>query len=203
MDAIIAGGGGALRAAELGCYSSHYTIWRDFLASAHDQLVVLEDDVVVDWGYLEFLAGHDFEQMGIRYLRLCATRPSTFRHIATQFLEFSHDLIQFHGYVWGAQGYLLTRAGAARFVSHFRRVRRALDTEMDRAWDHGVANLAVFPFPLFGRLGRSSIGASRYDPQPLPLGVRVRRLPHQAYERVRRMIGDRHTHRFRLPESTL
>jgi glycosyl transferase family 25 len=197
VEAIVAGGG-TLLPAELGCYSSHYTIWREFLASGHDQLVVLEDDVVVDWGYLEFLIGHDLEKLGIRYLRLYAARPAAFRHIATRFLEFSHDLIQFKGYAWGSQGYLLTRAGAVRFVPHFRRIRRSFDSELDRAWDHGVANLAVFPFPLLSPLGSSMIGPGRYEPQTLSVGLRARRLPFRALERTRRVIGDMHNRPFRL-----
>jgi glycosyl transferase family 25 len=187
IDVILALGT-PMTAGELGCYSSHFAVWREFLASPHHQLLVLEDDVVVDWGYLEFLLGHDFEKMGIRYLRLFAKRPSSFRHVVTQFLEFNHDLIQFTGYVWGTQGYLLTRAGAEQFVQHLRRVRRKLDSQMDRTWVHGVANLAVFPFPIIEILGTSTIGDSRFEHRKqLPLKWKIRRLPHQIIERTGRI----------------
>jgi glycosyl transferase family 25 len=195
-DAILAVGA-PLSPGELGCYSSHYTAWREFLASTDIQLVVLEDDIIIDWQYLQFLISHDFEGMGIDYLRLYAKRPSPFRRIRTQFLEFSHDLIQFTGKPWGTQGYLLTRAGANRFVQYLRCVKRNLDSQMDRSWAHGVANLAVFPFPLFEVLGPSSIGDGRFERERLPLSWELRRLPYQTMEKLLRLVRHQYFRPFR------
>src|SRR5688572_19546264 len=50
--------GRPLQKSELGCYSSHYSIWAEFLASDADQLIVLEDDTLVDWGYLRRVVEH-------------------------------------------------------------------------------------------------------------------------------------------------
>src|SRR5580704_9443019 len=38
---------------ELGCYSSHYSVWKEFLAGTSTQLLVLEDDVSGDWDYIK------------------------------------------------------------------------------------------------------------------------------------------------------
>ena len=46
-DAILAVGA-PRSSGELGCYSSHYTAWREFLASTDIQLVVLENDIIID-----------------------------------------------------------------------------------------------------------------------------------------------------------
>src|SRR3546814_11733983 len=50
-EAIVAKGR-PLTKGEIGCYSSHYEAWRQLVAGEHDQYVVLEDDVIVDWDYL-------------------------------------------------------------------------------------------------------------------------------------------------------
>jgi glycosyl transferase family 25 len=183
--------GTTLTQGELGCYSSHFTVWREFLESPSEQLIVLEDDVVLDWRYLEFLIGHNLGELGVQYLRLFAKRPAPFRVVVPQFLEFNHDLIQFIGYAWGTQGYLLTRAGAQQFVHHLQVVRRNVDSSMDRAWDHGIANLAIFPFPLFEVMGPSSIESRRFEAREIPLSWRLKRFPYQVLERAKRKFGDR------------
>src|SRR5690606_16536821 len=44
--------GRTLRAGELGCYSSHFTLWRWLLESPYEQMVVIEDDVRLDWSFM-------------------------------------------------------------------------------------------------------------------------------------------------------
>jgi len=117
--------------------------------------------------------------------------PKSFRVVVPQFLEFHHDLIQFIGYAWGTQGYLLTRAGAQQFVHHLQVVRRNVDSSMDRAWHHGIANLAIFPFPLFELMGPSSIESSRFEAREIPLSWRLKRFPYQVLERAKRKFGNR------------
>ena len=70
-----------LRAGELGCYSSHYALWQWLVASDVEQMVVLEDDVLVDWRFVEELVQIEFAKVGIRYLRLFAKVPATWRMV--------------------------------------------------------------------------------------------------------------------------
>jgi glycosyl transferase, family 25 len=146
---------------ELGCYSSHYHAWLELLDSRAGQMIVLEDDTIVDWTFLEKAAAVDFQARGASYLRLFAKRPCAFR-LHGEAVEPQRYLVEFAGYAHGTQGYVLTRHGAERFVRHCRTVRRPVDVELDRAWDHGVPCLAVFPFPLVEISTASTIGPARW-----------------------------------------
>jgi glycosyl transferase family 25 len=50
-DEAIVAKGRPLYPGELGCYSSHYAAWEMFLDSGAPQMLVLEDDTIVDWGF--------------------------------------------------------------------------------------------------------------------------------------------------------
>src|SRR3546814_18237104 len=65
----------AMSKGEIGCYASHFSIWQDMVGRGVRQAIVLEDDTVVDWAYLEPLARTDLPAEGIDYLRLYAKRP--------------------------------------------------------------------------------------------------------------------------------
>src|SRR3546814_10878238 len=59
--------GRAMSKGEIGCYASHFSIWRDMIERGVRQAIVLEDDTVVDWAYLEPLARTDLHAEGIDY----------------------------------------------------------------------------------------------------------------------------------------
>jgi glycosyl transferase family 25 len=78
-------------------------------------------------------------------------------------------------------------------VRHCRTVRRPVDIELDRSWDHGVPCLSVFPFPVIEVSATSSIGPERWGRFETPRRLRVRRFRARVIERARR-VG----HRLRL-----
>lgn len=166
--------GRTLRSGELGCYSSHYALWQWLLDSDFEQMVVLEDDVHVDWNFLSFLLQNDFGAMNISYLRLFAKIPSRWRYVASPFLDRYRHLIRFTGYALGTQAYLLTKTGAAQLLRHAQTVRFPIDVFMDRYWEHGVPNLAIYPFPVIERYQPSSIGQLRFEREDIPLDAEVR-----------------------------
>jgi glycosyl transferase family 25 len=185
-DAIVAKGR-ELMPGELGCYSSHYHAWQTLLDSGAPQMIVLEDDTIVDWTFVEKLATLDFTARGVSYLRLFAKRPCAFR-LHGEAIEPQRYLVEFAAYAHGTQGYVITRQGAQRFLRHCRRVRRPVDIEMDRAWDHGVPCLAVFPFPLTEISTASTIGSARWVRPEIPAGVRAARFRMRMVERARRIL---------------
>jgi glycosyl transferase, family 25 len=185
-DEAVVAKGRPLMPGELGCYSSHYHAWLTLLDSQATQMIVLEDDTIVDWTFLEQLAALDFTALGVSYLRLFARRPCAFR-LHGKAIEPQHYLIEYAGYAHGTQGYVITRAGAERFVRHCRRVRRPVDIELDRAWDHGVPCLAVFPFPLTEISTASTIGSARWARSEIPAALRGARFRMRIVERARQI----------------
>lgn len=177
--------GRALSRGEIGCYASHYSIWRDMIARGVPQAIVLEDDTVVDWAYLERLARTDLHAIGIDYLRLYAKRPTWQRVVRGDFLQHSRTVVELIGLAYGTQGYAITLEGARRLAEHCRTVRRPIDDEMDRSWAHGVRNLALVPAPILEATMASDIGASRFVPKADPAYHSLRQRAWRRLERTR------------------
>jgi glycosyl transferase, family 25 len=165
--------GRPLVAGELGCYASHFSLWEKLIQSEYDQLIVMEDDLLVDWAFVRLLLDVDFAARGIHYLRLFSRLMAPFKRLRWEYLEKSHHLIRFVGYALGCQAYVITRDGATTFLRHCRRVRLPLDHEMDRFWAHGLPNLAVYPYPFIELCSPSRIGDARHEADAVPLKFRA------------------------------
>ena len=182
-DAVVAKGRPLTRG-ELGCYSSHFEAWRQLVAGEHDQYIILEDDVIVDWDYLAAFARMDHAAAGHHYIRLYYKKPVQTRAIEKDYGARARWLTEVTGYCFGTQGYLITRRAARLFLDRFRTVRRPVDDEMDRSWIHGIPNLAVFPFPILERAQESGIGLARFEPVQVPARLRLKRTLARNRERI-------------------
>jgi glycosyl transferase family 25 len=166
--------GRALRPGELGCYSSHYAIWRRLLDSEMDAFIVLEDDVVPDWDFLAALSREPLVQREVHYLRLYYKNPARFLVRERNFVRRSTSIIELLDLAFGTQGYLITKRAAATFLNRFREVVRPIDDQMDRYWEHGVPNLSLFPFPIIETMLISDIGDDRFaETMPRSLATSV------------------------------
>lgn len=176
--------GRKLHLRELACYSSHYALWRSFLETDKDQLLVLEDDVVLDWAFMQRLLSLDLGGSGIHYLKVFNKNMTPYQAVSNDFL--GRWLIDCRGFAYGAQAYVLTRTGAARFLKHCQQVSRPIDDELDRSWAHGIPNLSVFPSPAFEQLSPSSIGAERDTFEEMARDVRALNVMVRLQEKLRR-----------------
>jgi glycosyl transferase family 25 len=163
--AVVFHQGRTMTRGELGCYSSHYALWKLLLDSPDlDQLIVLEDDVIVDWKAVAAISQHDFAKDGNHYIRLFQKRMGRFiprrRHYVMKHLR----LIEALDLVYGTQGYVITKQAARTLVNASNTVVRPIDDQLDRFWEHGIPNLAFFPPVLIEEAGPSLIGTGRFDP---------------------------------------
>lgn len=173
---------------EIGCYASHFSIWQDMIARNVRQAIVLEDDTVVDWAYLEPLARTDLRGEGIDYLRLYAKKPTWQRVVRRDFLQHSRTIVELIGLAYGTQGYAITLEGARRLAAHCQIVRRPIDDEMDRSWAHDLPNLALYPTPILEAAVVSDIGNSRFGPKTDPLYHSTKQKVWRHVERARMRI---------------
>lgn len=164
--------GRSLTPGEIGCYASHLSLWNRLLEDEADQYLILEDDVIVDWKFLEKLLTVDFHRSGVDYLRLHCLRPGAMRVVKYGYCG-TRQLIQLREPAYGTQGYVITRAGARRLSDYCRRVIRPIDSQLDRYWEHGIPNLCLFPFPIIEESGESLIGDQRREWPKRPLGARL------------------------------
>ncbi|MDE8346615.1 MAG: glycosyltransferase family 25 protein [Acidocella sp.] len=183
-----------LTKSELGCYSSHVHAWRMLLAHpSASQMIVLEDDVMVDWPLLGKIAAYDWAGSNVHYLKLHARGYPPARHLTTRHPEFiyehspfyPHGLVHFTGLALGTQAYLITRKAAASFEAQARLVSRPIDRQMDRAWGTGIPVIGFVPFPAIEQSGPSTIGYAGMDKVTLTLPQRARYYIARATELLR------------------
>src|SRR5262249_659665 len=117
----------------------------------------------------------------------CYTHPTrSVVPVMQNVIDGKHSIVEIDGTVFGAMAYAITKAGAGIFLDHCRVVRRPIDDEMDRTWAHGQRNLSVFPFPVMGEMGDSTIGGARFEAFVVPRELRLKRLVARRLERWRR-----------------
>lgn len=146
--------GRALTPNELGCFASHYGLWR-LCAQANQPVIVFEDDVDPDWSFLEALAQDYQPYAGIEFLRFWGLYE-TLRADVGDILD--RKIVELLGQPYGGQGYLLTPSYANRLLKRLRYLQRPVDEEIDRHWCYGARNLIVDPPPMSLRDEPSEIG---------------------------------------------
>lgn len=151
--------GRLLAPGEIGVFKSHLGVLDAFDADPGlAWLLVIEDDVWIDTAFpfdetIALLAARD-----IHYLRLFARRYKK----ADVLLQIgTRQLIRFRTDPYGAQAYLISRAGAARLRANIRSIDRPIDDEIARFWEHGLDIHAIFPFPAVERTMASTIETGR------------------------------------------
>lgn len=182
--------GRLLRPGEVGCYASHFEVWRAFLASDARQLLVFEDDVMVDWPAVRRLVAMDLAAMDVHILKLFASYPTRSRTVLHKLYSDHSHLVQLRGYSYGTQAYLLTRDAAQRLVAGCAVVDMPIDWAMSRYWRHGHAVHALVPSPVIERMLPSSIGHPPPFGQAGPPGWLVRHWCKRISERLRRAVAD-------------
>ena len=181
-------GGRLLSQAELGCYSSHFQIWRALLADdAADRYLVLEDDVKVDWPFIERLADADRTEVPWPLLRLWFSLPVPTRKVFGP-LFGTYQVVELLDHGFSTVAYAIDKAAAARLVAALTEVVVPVDFAMEQGWRHGVRNLAVFPFPVLHPIGSSQIGGERWNDAPKPIAMRIERGVRRVTEALRRRL---------------
>lgn len=141
--------GRQLRPGEVGCYSSHVSIWRGLVENPDlAQIIVLEDDVIADWLVLSQLSTIDWSKLGIDYLKFHYKYPAKFRRVCWDYPIKDRHVVQLTSLALGTTGYLLTKSGARKLEQYCRVVRRPIDLEMDRAWSTKLPVFGLVPAPI-------------------------------------------------------
>ncbi|MEZ5512864.1 MAG: glycosyltransferase family 25 protein [Steroidobacteraceae bacterium] len=183
VDALIARGR-PLSGGELGCYSSHYTLWRELVNSEYEQLLVLEDDILLDWRFVETIVNCDLQAAGIGYLRLFAKAAGVPILRGTCLDRYLYENV---GYSLGTQAYLLTRGGAQHLLAHLNRVSCPIDDALDKGWRGSLPTYSVFPHPVIELAGESRIGVNRHAAVSMTTKLRLRRLIYRVADKFLRI----------------
>jgi glycosyl transferase family 25 len=180
--------GRRLTSGELGCFASHWALWERLIADdAHDIMLVLEDDLIINPVFFDAMETVAEAARGYGYLRLYAKVPAGLR-LETTFLD--RNIARFSGRAYGTQAYLITKDIARRWRASIREIVRPIDDEMDRYWAHDIPIRAVFPFPVMEIAYGSTIEAKRRVLEPLSKTERLRWEAAKAWEKLQRHFAD-------------
>jgi len=153
-----------LNRAEVGCYLSHVSVLERIVAQDIPQALVMEDDLLATVELAPVLDGlasmalppYDMIKIGI-------SEPQTKPFTPIMALTEASSLVRQHNVVNSNMAYVITRAGAERFLGYARPIRYPVDVAMNRAWRHGLDILAVRPWPVGPNPAfRSTIGDERF-----------------------------------------
>ncbi len=127
---------------ELGCYSSHYDNLTKFVSDdSADIALVFEDDAVIDIEHLANINGLSELVARYGYIRLNAQNLAK---ASLVYIQGRRRLLRFRKSVYGTLAYALDKKTAKHLLIHLRKVRRPIDMEIDRFWDHGVPILCLY-----------------------------------------------------------
>jgi len=157
--------GRPLSTGERGCYSSHFSLWRQLIEDEADQYIILEDDVIVNWRTLERLYSRPLAEEQLHYLKLHHKFPSKYIQLSGDWLFRQCFLLELIGQPYGTQGYIITREGARKMIAACEQIRRPIDDQIDRFWETGLPLLCIFPFVVLEDDAPSEIGAARFQPK--------------------------------------
>ena len=182
--------GEPLSPGQLGCYASHFNIWKRCVA-AQAPYVVLEDDAAIDAAlFKHFLNNVLTLPAEAGCIRLFENK--TRNHKA--FLYSTHDGFDLLRYTKGpmsTMGYYLTPQAAAKFLDSAAPVFLPVDIYMDRYWVNDVLCCGIKPaFVSHDETFGSMIG---YEPKTMrrSLSITVKREIFTLTERLRRYFYNR------------
>lgn len=173
---------------EVGCYLSHLAVLEKIVAEDIPQALVMEDDLlagdelpaILDALATKPLPPYDLIKLGI-------SEPQVKAFTAITPLAGEARLVRHHNVVNSNLAYVITKAGAERFLRYARPIRYPVDVAMNRSWRHGLDILGVRPWPVLPNPAfNSTIGEARFDN---PAGQhRLERRVRKAYDSLAKRL---------------
>ena len=177
----------------IGCFQSHWLLWREFAKSDDDWLCVLEDDVLLDLSFDLDLLIKTLEDAGAHYIRLHFLYLRPYEKLG----RFGRrTIIRFKSSPLGTQAYLISRTAASRLAQSITEIRTSIDDEMDKFWVHGLPVLALFPFPALELGVPSTIVTKPFQRDPRNLRDVAYRQSTKLLENARRLSSNFELRRF-------
>jgi glycosyl transferase family 25 len=179
-----------LSKAEVGCYLSHLSVLETIVRDDIPQALVMEDDLLAGDSLpavLDAIAGKVLPPYEM--IKLGISEPQTKAFTPILPLAAGAELVRHHNVVNSNLAYIITRAGAERFLGYGRPIRYPVDVAMNRSWRHGLDILGVRPWPVLPNPAfASTIGDDRFDNPVTPLGRRLERRTRKAYDSLAKRL---------------
>lgn len=178
-----------LTKAEVGCYLSHWQVLQRIVAENLPQALVMEDDLLASEelpAVLEALARTPLPPYDMIKLGISEPQVKPFTPILP-LTPGGAQLVRHHNVVNSNLAYVITRAGAERFLRYGMPIRYPVDVAMNRAWRHGMDILGVRPWPVTPNPAfASTIGDARFEEREA--GHALERRARKAYDSLAKRL---------------
>jgi glycosyl transferase, family 25 len=166
-----------LTAGEIGCFASHYLLWQRCM-EAGEPLVIMEDDIVIDDGFVgaletatELLPAFPLMRLGISD-EGAGTAPILP-------LPSGFEVVSLGPETWGTQCYILSDIGAKALLQHAAVWWLPVDNYLNRPLIHGLGCHGLRPYfvrPADQAAYPSIIGDERFGQWPQDRASKIRSL---------------------------
>jgi len=133
-----------LSAGEIGCFASHYLLWKRCMES-REPLVILEDDVVIDDGFVRALETAIDLLPAFPLVRLGITREGAGTK-PILLLPSDFELVSLASDTCGAQCYILSDVGAKALFEAAAVWCMPVDIYLNRPLIHGISDNGLRPY---------------------------------------------------------
>jgi glycosyl transferase, family 25 len=149
---------------EIAVCSSHVAVLSDFLErGTTEYALVLEDDVIFDTDFPLEEFGAFCSKNNIDYVRLFGKHYANAVRLG---FFFDRSILRYTTSPAGAQAYLMSKAGARKFLESYRSIDATVDLAMDQFWITQLPIYSIFPYPVI----------ERYSPTSIPVPASVKEL---------------------------
>lgn len=129
---------------ELGCYLSHVKVIREFLKSEHSFAVILEDDAILENGFvqvLQFMSRHPNLWDMVKLSGVHSGTP-----VSVQTINDDYRLSIMFSKCTCSSAYIINRKAAQAYSNGLLPMTLPYDHEFDKGWAYGIKVRAVTPF---------------------------------------------------------
>ena len=126
-----------LTAGHLGCYASHYLVWKRCYESGKPMIVLEDDAQIFKQPFLRFLGVSSVFPENIECVRLFESKSRNRARLPV----FEHKGVTVSKFLRGhksATGYFLRPSAAKKFLDYAKTWAEPVDIEMDQFWDNSV-----------------------------------------------------------------
>ncbi|MCZ2496971.1 glycosyl transferase family 25 [Xylophilus sp. Kf1] len=132
-----------LLAGEKGCYASHLQAWESLLDSHASAMVVLEDDVRLEFGFAEAVRAIEALDEPWDMVKLIGRDQEKVR--SSRALTGGLRLVQYRRVPSTTAGYVVSRSGAQKLLASRRPFGRPVDVDLRFWWENDLRILGVTP----------------------------------------------------------
>ncbi|MFA5901327.1 MAG: glycosyltransferase family 25 protein [Hyphomicrobium sp.] len=162
----------AMTPGEVGCYASHLSVLKLVAGGKSEAALIFEDDVQMLDGLAPSIAAAMAVAPGWDIIRLSNATKSVALSVAP--LGGGRELVKYWTVPNSAGAYLISRAGAEKFLRAYERRTLPIDEDLRRPWRSGMNTYGILPPPVVPDVCMVSSICSMGRPRRVPARSRFK-----------------------------